>query len=115
MGDEGQLKQLAAILLDNACKYAGEGGKVNVKLEKNQDKALLTVYNTGSPIPQEQLPRIFERFYRADSSRVRDKGGYGLGLAIAQSIAEGHKGKITAESAAGRGTTFTVILPAKDK
>ena len=115
MGDEGQLKQLAAILLDNACKYAGEGGKVNVTLEKNQDKARLTVHNTGTAISAEQLPRIFERFYRADSSRVREKGGYGLGLAIAQSIVEGHKGKISVESAIGQGTAFSVILPAKDK
>ncbi len=115
MGDEGQLKQLAAILLDNACKYAGEGGKVTVALEKSQDKARLTVHNTGAPIPAEQLPRIFERFYRADSSRARDQGGYGLGLAIARSIAEGHKGRISAESAAGQGTAFTVVLPARDK
>ena len=114
-GDEGQLRQLAAILLDNACKYAGEGGKIAISLEKWQDKAKLAVHNTGSPIPPGQLPRIFERFYRADSSRARSQGGYGLGLAIAKTIVDGHKGKITAESSAAEGTTFTVMLPLKAK
>ncbi len=115
LGDEGQLKQLTAILLDNACKYAGESGKVTVALEKGQDKARLTVHNTGTPIPPDQLPRIFDRFIRADSSRARSQGGYGLGLAIAKTIMEGHKGKITAESSAAEGTTFIVTLPLKMK
>ncbi len=110
-GDEGQLKQLVAILMDNACKYAGEGGRVTVTLEKVQDKARLSVHNTGEPIPPDQLPRVFERFYRADSARAG--GGYGLGLAIAKSIAEAHRGRITAESTKEAGTTFTVTLPMK--
>jgi two-component system, OmpR family, sensor histidine kinase CiaH len=114
-GDEGQLKQLVAILLDNACKYAVECGKVTVSLDKGQDKVRLTVHNTGTPIPSDQLPRIFDRFIRADSSRARSQGGYGLGLAIAKTIVEGHKGKITAESCAAEGTIFTVILPQKVK
>jgi signal transduction histidine kinase len=114
-GDEGQLKQLTAILLDNACKYAGENGKVTVFLEKCQDKARLAVHNTGTPIPPDQLPRIFDRFIRADSSRARSQGGYGLGLAIAKTIVEGHKGKITVESSAADGTTFIVTLPLKMK
>jgi signal transduction histidine kinase len=114
-GDEGQLKQLVAILLDNACKYAGEGGKVTVSLEKGQDKARLAVHNTGTPIPPDQLPRIFDRFIRADSSRARSQGGYGLGLAIAKTIVEGHKGKITVESSAADGTIFIVTLPLKMK
>lgn len=110
-GDEGQLKQLVAILMDNACKYAGEGGRVTVTLEKVQDRARLSVHNTGEPIPPDQLPRVFERFYRADSARAG--GGYGLGLAIAKSIAEAHRGRITAESTKEAGTTFTVTLPMK--
>lgn len=110
-GDEGQLRQLVAILLDNACKYAGEEGRVMLRLERGADKARLSVHNTGEAIPQADLAHIFERFYRADKSRARSQGGYGLGLAIAKSIAEGHKGKIFAESRAGDGTTFTAVLP----
>lgn len=110
-GDAGQLRQVAAILLDNACKYAGEKGKVFVQLEAVQDKVRLKVNNTGTPIPPEKLKHVFERFYRADASRAREKGGYGLGLAIAQSIIAAHKGSITAQSDAQNGTTFIVTLP----
>lgn len=74
---------------------------------------MLSVRNTGDPIPPEALPHLFERFYRADSARARDTGGYGLGLAIAAAIAESHKGKISAASTAAEGTTFTVTLPAE--
>ena len=113
MGDAGQLRQLTVILLDNACKYAGEQGTVAVSLSRTGDRAVLTVHNTGEPISREQLPHLFERFYRADESRSRDKGGYGLGLAIAQSIVQGHKGRITVESSRENGTLFTVTLPVK--
>jgi two-component system, OmpR family, sensor histidine kinase CiaH len=112
-GDEGQLRQLAAILLDNACKYAGENGHVSVTLDRARDKARLTFRNGGEPIPAEHLPYIFERFYRADASRARDKGGYGLGLAIALSIVQAHRGEIHAESSLEKGTVFTVLLPMK--
>lgn len=112
-GDEGQLKQLVRILLDNACKYAGEKGVVTLTLEREGDKARLMVNNTGAPIPPEHLPRLFERFYRADPSRSRDQGGYGLGLAIAHSITGRHRGRITVDSQEKTGTTFTVWLPLK--
>lgn len=110
-GDMGQLRQVVAILLDNACKYAGEKGKVFVQLEAAQDKIRLRVNNTGEPILPDKLKHVFERFYRADASRAREKGGYGLGLAIAQSIVTAHKGSITAQSDAKNGTTFIVTLP----
>lgn len=108
-GDEGQIRRLITILLDNGCKYAGKSGTVTMRLKKEQDRIILTVHNTGDPILKEDLPHIFERFYRADKSRVRDTGGYGLGLAIAKSIAEGHKAKLTAESGESTGTLFRVI------
>lgn len=111
-GDEGQLRRLVRILLDNAVKYAGPPAPaVTVTLTRQQDRLRLTVHNTGDPIPPEHLPHLFERFYRADAARDRSQGGYGLGLAIAKSIVETHRGKISVTSAAGSGTTFTVLLP----
>ncbi len=112
-GDEGQLKQLVVILLDNACKYAGEHGAVSVRLERTQDNASLSVRNTGTPIPKEHLKHIFKRFYRAESSRAREQGGYGLGLSIARAVAEKHGGKIFVTSEEAAGTVFTVRLPLK--
>ena len=109
-GDELQLQRLVGILLDNACKYAGEGGSVRVTLTRQRDKACLAVANTGPVIPQEKLERLFERFYRADESRARSRGGYGLGLSIAQTIVKAHGGSIRAESSESRGTVFTVLL-----
>ena len=110
-GDEGQLRRLVRILLDNAVKYAGEGGSVELALTKQQDKLRLTVRNTGDPIPAEHLPHLFERFYRADAARDRAQGGYGLGLAIAKAITEHHRGKISVSSSLEAGTIFTVVLP----
>lgn len=110
-GDAGQLRRLVRILLDNAVKYAGEGGTVEVTLARQQDKLRLTVRNTGEPIPPEHLPHLFERFYRADAARDRAQGGYGLGLAIAKAITEHHRGKISVSSSSESGTIFTVILP----
>lgn len=114
IGNEGQLKQLVIILLDNACKYAGEHGEIHCILHKPQDnKVMLTVTNTGDVIPAESLAHLFERFYRVDKARTRESGGYGLGLSIAQSIVKHHHGKISAQSSAEAGTTFSVILPLK--
>lgn len=117
-GDASQIRQLVAILLDNACKYAGNttGGetddkKVTVTLVSENDRIRLTVHNRGKAIPEEDLPHLFERFYRTDKSRARTDGGYGLGLAIAQTIAKNHRGKITVVSAENLGTSFTVTLP----
>ena len=120
-GDTSQIHQLVAILLDNACKYAGTADsgeksgnpvkKVTVTLTSENEKIRLTVHNTGKAIPKEDLPHLFERFYRTDKSRARTDGGYGLGLAIAQTIAKNHHGKITVVSAENSGTSFTVTLP----
>ena len=115
-GNEGQLKQLLTILLDNAVKYAGQEGNVKISLSPCQEKngknaARIVVNNTGEPIPPEDLEHIFERFYRADKSRARKEGGYGLGLSIADSIVRRHRGRISCESTKKDGTTFTVTLP----
>ncbi len=97
-GWEVQLKQVINILLDNACKYAGKHGSVTVSLKKSSHYAILTVQNTGDPIPEKEQIHVFERFYRTDESRVRKDGGYGLGLSIAKTIIEHHKGKINLTS-----------------
>ena len=111
-GDEGQLRRLVRILLDNAVKYAGPPNpEVRITLTRQQDKLRLSVHNTGAPIPAEHLPHLFERFYRADAARDRAQGGYGLGLAIAKSITETHRGRISVTSTPDSGTTFTVLLP----
>lgn len=111
LGNEGQLRQLLVILLDNALKYAEKEKQVTISLSSAHEKLLLSVKNTGFPIPGEELPHLFERFYRSDKSRVRKKGGYGLGLSIAQTIVKSHAGRITAESSREAGTIFRVALP----
>ena len=95
-GDAASLHRLAVILLDNAIKYAGTGGAVTLRLAAAGSQAVLTVHNTGTPIPPDRLPHIFERFYRADPSHTGS--GTGLGLAIAQSICQAHHAAIRAES-----------------
>ena len=110
-GDADQLRQLSGILLDNAIKYAPAGSTVTLRLLRQERQAVLTVENTGAPIPPEHLPHLFERFYRADPSRS-DHGSFGLGLSIAQAIAHDHGGTIRAESDE-RSTRFTVTLPLK--
>lgn len=111
-GRSEELRRLAAILLDNAVKYAGPQGQVRVALARGEKGgACLTVGNTGPAIPPEHLEHLFERFYRADNSRARSSGGYGLGLAIAKSIVDSHRGTITVQSREEEGTCFTVRLP----
>lgn len=110
-GDAGQLRRLMMILLDNAVKYAGDGGVVAVTLTRSQERLRFSVHNTGVPIPPEHMPRLFERFYRVDKARSREKGGTGLGLAIAKEMVEAHKGTIHLDSTEGVGTTVTIVLP----
>jgi two-component system sensor histidine kinase CiaH len=111
-GNADQLRRLVAILLDNAVKYAGNGGRVKLVLSRPERGGVcLTVHNTGPAIPPEHLPHLFERFYRADDSRARTSGGYGLGLAIAKRIVDGHGGSITVSSREDASTDFTVRLP----
>lgn len=110
-GNAPLLRKLAGTLLDNACKYADEGGQVDVELRRRARRVELAVRNTGFAIAPEDLPHVFDRFYRADKARTRDEGGYGLGLAIARAIAEEHGGTLSAASDETSGTTFTLTLP----
>lgn len=114
-GDEERIKQIIVILTDNAVKNSKEKGKIKISLSviKEKGRICLSVFNSGESIPPEEIEKIFERFYRVDKSRARETGGYGLGLSIAKSIALQHKGKISAKSKKGVGTTFEVMLPYK--
>ena len=111
-GDENALRQLVSILLDNAVKYSPEGGSISVGLEKEGRFVKLSVSNTtAQPVEKEQLNRLFDRFYRADSSRSQATGGYGLGMSIAHGIVVAHKGKIQATSSGENTLTVLVTLP----
>ena len=110
-GDEAMLQQLAVILLSNALKYSNEGGLIRLSLAQRSRSLILTVYNTGAGIAPENLERIFDRFYREDASHNSEIAGNGLGLAIARTIAQAHKGHIRAESEYGKSATFIVTLP----
>lgn len=103
-----EIKKLCSILLDNALKYTYSGGRIDVILYEDKNKVYLKVKNTGDGIKKEDLEKIFERFYRIDTSRARETGGYGLGLSIAKSIVESHNGRIYAESNIGKDTTFII-------
>lgn len=109
-GNEPQMHQLVAILIDNAIKHSDKNGTITVKLDTDGSKSRLCVANTGSSIPKEEREKIFQRFYRSDASRSRETGGYGLGLAIADSIIKAHKGKIIISDEQEKGVCFTVIF-----
>ncbi len=109
-GDESKIRQLMAILLDNAIKYSYDKTIIKVSLKDVSGKAVLEVNNTGVPIAEEDLKNIFERFYRSDKSRSEE--GYGLGLSIAKNIADQHRAVIGAKSSEKDGTTFSVVFPA---
>jgi signal transduction histidine kinase len=110
-GDADQLKQVLVALLDNALKYTPYEGSVALSLTTDEHQAIVKVSDTGIGILPDDLPHIFERFYRADRARSRDRGGSGLGLAIVQSIVQEHQGSIEVESTPGKGSTFTLRLP----
>ncbi|MDP9458089.1 MAG: HAMP domain-containing histidine kinase [Actinomycetota bacterium] len=109
--DRTRIGQALSVLLDNAIKYTPEGGEVRVEARTREEVAELEVSDTGAGIPAEQLPLVFERFYRGDSARTR--GGAGLGLAIARQIAEAHGGSIEARSEPGKGSAFVLRIPKK--
>ena len=111
-GDRGQLKQVLTNLLDNAVKYTPEKGLVRVSASCAESRVTVSVQDTGPGIPAEDLPRIFERFYRVDKARSRELGGTGLGLAIVKHIVEAHGGSVAVESRPGAGSTFRFTLPA---
>ncbi|WP_307983226.1 HAMP domain-containing sensor histidine kinase [uncultured Senegalimassilia sp.] len=112
-GNEQRLRRLAGTLIDNACKYVDDGGAVDVSLSRSGKQAKLAARNTGAPISPEDLPHVFDRFYRADKARTGSAGGHGLGLAIARAIAEEHGGTLTVASTQAEGTVFTATLPLK--
>lgn len=110
-GDHERLRRLLLNLVDNGMKYTPPGGQVTVSLQRDGQWACLRVSDTGIGLTREEQERAFHRFYRAAQARSEGEGGTGLGLCIARSIAEAHGGRIEVESAPGRGSTFTVLLP----
>jgi len=110
-GDEQKIKQIIIILVDNAIKNSDRDALIRVIVSENGNRRFIKVYNTGHGIAMEDIGKIFERFYRADTSRTRQTGGYGLGLAIARSIALAHGGTLSAESEEGKWAEFTLNIP----
>lgn len=111
VGDRDRLKQVLLNLVDNAIKYTPHNGEVTLSLTKDDVWVRIAVQDSGIGIASDNLPNLFDRFYRVDKARARDAGGSGLGLAIAKSVVDAHNGKITVESKLGKGSTFTVWLP----
>ena len=108
---EDDLYQIVFNLMENGIKYNLPGGKLTVRLRRQEDNVFLSVSDTGMGIPEESIGHIFERFYRVDKARSRQTGGSGLGLAIVRAIVQRNKGEITVESTPGEGTTFSVTFP----
>jgi two-component system, OmpR family, phosphate regulon sensor histidine kinase PhoR len=106
-----RLEQMLTNLVDNAIKFNRQGGKVTVGFEKNDERCVISVSDTGEGILPEHSERIFERFYRADRARSREIGGTGLGLAIVKHLARVHNGEVFVNSILGTGTTFRIELP----
>ncbi len=100
-------------LISNAVKFYPQGGEITVSIEQSEEKAKISISDTGMGIPEKDLPHIFEKFYRAKNASRASIGGTGLGLAIAKYIVESHAGKISAESELGKGSTFSFTLPIK--
>jgi signal transduction histidine kinase len=113
--DRRAMQRLLAILLDNAVKYTPPPGIVELLLEARDEKAVITVRDSGIGIATEDQTRIFERFYRVDKARSRELGGAGIGLAIADWIVQQHRGSVTVQSSIGNGSTFYVELPLQSK
>jgi len=109
--DAQRVEQILANLLSNAIRHTPEGGRVAITLSAQADQVRLRVQDSGPGIPPEDLPHIFDRFYRSDKARSRAEGGTGLGLSIARRLAQAHGGDIAAASTPGLGATFTVVLP----
>lgn len=109
-GNEDEIRQLVSILSDNAVKYCVTGGRITLDVFKSGKSVVISMYNDCENIDRDKLDRLFDRFYRADSSRARETGGYGIGLSIAQVIVQRHKGKITAASSDQKSILIKVIL-----
>ena len=111
VADDDAVRQVVLNLVDNALRYTPPGGKIVCRARLEGEEVALSVADTGAGITREHLPRIFERFYRADASRSREEGGTGLGLAIVKHLVEAHGGRVSAESTRGKGTTITTWFP----
>jgi two-component system sensor histidine kinase ResE len=111
--DPDRIEQVLTNLIDNALRHTNEGGEVKVMVEKEREHVHISVQDSGSGIAEEDLPFVFERFYKADKARTRGRSGTGLGLAIAKNIVQAHKGTISVHSKLNEGTTFTFTLPMK--
>ena len=109
--DTDKMTQVIDNILNNAIKYSPDGGKITVSMKTTDDQMILSISDQGLGIPKQDLPRIFDRFYRVDRARSRAQGGTGLGLAIAKEIIKQHNGFIWAKSEYGKGSTFTIVLP----
>ena len=109
--DTDKMTQVIDNILNNAIKYSPDGGKITVSMKTTDDQMILSISDQGLGIPKQDLPKIFDRFYRVDQARSRAQGGTGLGLAIAKEIIKQHKGFIWAKSEYGKGSTFTIVLP----
>ena len=109
--DTDKMTQVSDNILNNAIKYSPDGGKITVSMKTTDDQMILSIKDQGLGIPKQDLPKIFDRFYRVDRARSRAQGGTGLGLAIAKEIIKQHNGFIWAKSEYGKGSTFTIVLP----
>ena len=109
--DTDKMTQVIDNILNNAIKYSPDGGKITVTMKTTDDQMILSISDQGLGIPKQDLPRIFDRFYRVDRARSRAQGGTGLGLSIAKEIIKQHRGFIWAKSEYGKGSTFTIVLP----
>ena len=105
------MTQVIDNILNNAIKYSPDGGKITVSMKTTDDQMILSIKDQGLGIPKQDLPKIFDRFYRVDRARSRAQGGTDLGLAIAKEIIKQHNGFIWAKSEYGKGSTFTIVLP----
>jgi signal transduction histidine kinase len=115
IGDRDRLKQVLINLISNAIQYTPRGGEVALNMGKTSEQAWFSVKDTGPGIPKDDIPFIFDRFYRGEKSRTRSKAtGFGLGLSIAYWIVSNHGGHIEVESELGKGTTFTLWLPSQE-
>jgi two-component system phosphate regulon sensor histidine kinase PhoR len=116
MGDRSYLEQVFVNLLDNAIKYTPEGGRVTISaIEKDQREIQFSIEDNGIGIPREDIPRIFERFYRVDKGRSQELGGTGLGLSIVKHLVQAHGGRVWVESQPGKGSTFYFTLPKRSE
>lgn len=111
VGDQERLEDVMSILLDNAGKYTPEGGTVALRTERNRDDIVITISDTGRGIPEGDIPRLFDRFFRSEAARAEGEAGFGLGLAIAKNIVDAMGGTIVVDSIVDEGTSFTVTVP----